>query len=205
LGYGIATNVARRMLRLPIAWFEKRHIGDVLSRFQSIQPIRQILTEGAVAAVLDGALAIFTLAIMFFYSPALALVALAAFGIYAIVRAATFVAERDAQEETIIAMGKEQSTMIESLRGVGQAALDGAVATVRQHALEPESVLSETFGRRVADQVVTHAKAWPADLIVMGTHGRRGIRRLLMGSDAELVLRTSPVPVLLVRGQPESS
>ena len=95
--------------------------------------------------------------------------------------------------------------MIESLRGVGQAALDDAVATVRQHALEPESVLSETFGRRVADQVVTQAKAWPADLIVMGTHGRRGIRRLLMGSDAELVLRTSPVPVLLVRGQPESS
>jgi nucleotide-binding universal stress UspA family protein len=95
--------------------------------------------------------------------------------------------------------------MIESLRGVGQAALDDAVATVRQHALEPEAVLSETFGRRVADQVVTQAKAWPADLIVMGTHGRRGIRRLLMGSDAELVLRTSPVPVLLVRGQPESS
>src|SRR5688572_6875650 len=95
--------------------------------------------------------------------------------------------------------------MIESLRGVGQAALDDAVATVRQHALEPEAVLSETFGRRVADQVVTQAKAWPADLIVMGTHGRRGIRRLLMGSDAELVLRTSPVPVLLVRGQQESS
>ena len=95
--------------------------------------------------------------------------------------------------------------MIESLRGVGQAALDDAVATVRQHALEPEAVLSETFGRRVAEQVVTQAKAWPADLIVMGTHGRRGIRRLLMGSDAELVLRTSPVPVLLVRGQPESS
>lgn len=95
--------------------------------------------------------------------------------------------------------------MIESLRGVGQAALDDAVATVRQHALEPEAVLSETFGRRVADQVVTQAKAWPADLIVMGTHGRRGIRRLLMGSDAELVLRTSPVPILLVRGQQESS
>ena len=94
--------------------------------------------------------------------------------------------------------------MIETLRSVGQAALDDAVATVRQHALEPESVLSETFGRGVADQVVTQANTWPADLIVMGTHGRRGIRRLLMGSDAELVLRTSPVPVLLVRGQPES-
>ena len=95
--------------------------------------------------------------------------------------------------------------MIESLRGVGQAALDDAVATVRQHALEPESILSETFGRRVAEQVVAQANTWPADLIVMGTHGRRGVRRLLMGSDAELVLRTTPVPVLLVRGQPESS
>jgi nucleotide-binding universal stress UspA family protein len=95
--------------------------------------------------------------------------------------------------------------MIEALRSVGQAALDDAVATVRQHALEPESTLSETLGHRVADHVVAQAKTWPADLIVMGTHGRRGIGRLLMGSDAELVLRTSPVPVLLVRGQPESS
>lgn len=93
--------------------------------------------------------------------------------------------------------------VIEALRSVGQATLDGAVATVRQHALEPESVLLETMGHRVADHVVSHAKAWPADLIVMGTHGRRGIRRLLMGSDAELVVRTSPVPVLLVRAQPE--
>lgn len=118
LGYGVAVNVARRLFRLPVDWFEKRHVGDVLSRFQSIQPIRQFLTEGAVAAVLDGALAIFTLAIMFFYSPALALVALVAFGLYAIVRAFTFGSQRDAQEETIMAMGREQSTMIESLRGI---------------------------------------------------------------------------------------
>lgn len=118
LGYGIATNVARRLLRLPVAWFEKRHVGDVLSRFQSIQPIRQFLTEGAVATVLDGALAVFTLAIMFFYSPALVLVAVVAFAFYGIVRIITFSAQRDAQEETIMAAGKEQSTMIESLRGI---------------------------------------------------------------------------------------
>ncbi|HEV8332720.1 MAG TPA: universal stress protein [Steroidobacteraceae bacterium] len=93
--------------------------------------------------------------------------------------------------------------MIEALRSVGQATLDAAVATVRQHALEPESILLETMGHRVADHVASQAKTWPADLIVMGTHGRRGVRRLLMGSDAELVVRTSPVPILLVRGQPE--
>jgi nucleotide-binding universal stress UspA family protein len=55
----------------------------------------------------------------------------------------------------------------------------------------------------VADEIVKQAKEWLADLIVMGTHGRRGLERLAMGSDAELVLRLSPVPVLLVRDRPE--
>ena len=95
--------------------------------------------------------------------------------------------------------------MAQALRAVGQSILDGAVATARQHAVEPESILLETMGHRVADHVASQAKTWPADLIVMGTHGRRGIRRLLMGSDAELVLRTSAVPVLFVRGQSEPS
>jgi nucleotide-binding universal stress UspA family protein len=48
--------------------------------------------------------------------------------------------------------------------------------------------------------IAEYAEKWPADLIVIGTHGRRGIRRLVMGSDAEYVVRTTPVPVLLVRG-----
>jgi nucleotide-binding universal stress UspA family protein len=101
--------------------------------------------------------------------------------------------------------GPYYPSMIEGLRSVGQATLDDAGATVRQHALQAESILLETLGHRVADLVVEQARTWPADLIVMGTHGRRGVRRLLMGSDAELVLRTSPVPVLLVRGQPEAT
>ena len=48
--------------------------------------------------------------------------------------------------------------------------------------------------------IAKYAEQWPADLIVLGTHGRRGIRRLVMGSDAEYVVRTARVPVLLVRG-----
>ncbi len=118
LGYGIEVNIARRLLRLPVAWFEKRHVGDVLSRFQSITPIRQFLTEGAVGTVIDGSLAAFTLAVMFFYSFALALVAIAAFAIYGLIRLISFSAQRTAQEETIIASGKEQSTLIESIRGI---------------------------------------------------------------------------------------
>lgn len=118
LGYSIAVNVARRLFRLPVAWFEKRHVGDVLSRFQSIAPIRQFMTEGAIGAGLDGTMAIFTMTLMLFYSPTLASVALAAFAIYGLVRVVSFSAQRRAQEETIIASGREQSVMIESIRGI---------------------------------------------------------------------------------------
>jgi ATP-binding cassette subfamily B protein RaxB len=118
LGFGIASNIARRLFRLPVGWFERRHVGDVLSRFQSITPIRLFLTEGAVAAVLDGSLTVLTLAVMAFYSPILTAVALLAFALYAAVRAISFMAQRDAQEEAIVMAGREQTTMIESVRGI---------------------------------------------------------------------------------------
>ena len=56
-------------------------------------------------------------------------------------------------------------------------------------------------GRHASDVILDEAKRWRADLIVMGTHGRRGFNRLLLGSDAERVLRDTPVPLLLVREQ----
>jgi nucleotide-binding universal stress UspA family protein len=59
--------------------------------------------------------------------------------------------------------------------------------------------LLEGFGLDIADTILAHAKKVKADLIVLGTHGRRGLRRMVMGSDAEGVVRESPVPVLLVR------
>jgi len=64
-----------------------------------------------------------------------------------------------------------------------------------------DGVLLDTFNRRLCDLVVRAARDWPADLVVIGTHGRRGVGRLLLGSDAEQILRLSPVPVLLVRAQ----
>lgn len=118
IGFGISTNIARRLFRLPTAWFDKRHVGDVLSRFQSVTPIQQSLTQGAISALIDGSLAVVTLAIMFFYSSALALVAVVAFALYAAVRFITFAAQRRVQETAIVAAGKEQSTMIETLRGI---------------------------------------------------------------------------------------
>jgi hypothetical protein len=62
-----------------------------------------------------------------------------------------------------------------------------------------ETVLRDNFAVPVHELIVTEAGAWPADLVVLGTHGRRGIGRVVLGSSAENVLRRSPIPVLLVR------
>lgn len=66
-----------------------------------------------------------------------------------------------------------------------------------------EVELVESFGAQVSAIIVAHAVQWDADLIMLGTHGRRGIQHVLMGSDAERVARTSPIPVLLVKQRQE--
>lgn len=65
--------------------------------------------------------------------------------------------------------------------------------------VETSSKVIEILGHRPSDVIIDQANKWPADLIVMGTHGLRGLNRMVMGSDAENVLRRSSVPVLLVR------
>ena len=89
--------------------------------------------------------------------------------------------------------------LIESLREGGTAILNAAASKAREQGLKPDTVLLDQLGTRVADLILIQAKEWPADLIVMGTHGRRGLSRLTMGSDAEMVLRSTDIPVLLVR------
>jgi nucleotide-binding universal stress UspA family protein len=91
--------------------------------------------------------------------------------------------------------------LLESLRQGGKKIIEKAEALARRHGLTPESVMLESFGGRAADFIVQQANKWGADLIVLGTHGRRGVKRLVMGSDAEQVVRTTRVPVLLVRSK----
>jgi len=86
-------------------------------------------------------------------------------------------------------MQKEGQKILEDGR---QQALDAGVAA--------DVVALEGVRSRLADLVLEQVKSWPADLVVLGTHGRRGVGRMLLGSDAEQVVRSCPVPVLLVRG-----
>ena len=82
----------------------------------------------------------------------------------------------------------------------GQEILAKAEAVVRKQGLKVDAVFHRKLAR-VADVIIRQAKKWPADIIVLGTHGRRGVDRLVIGSDAELVVRASPVPVLLIRSK----
>ena len=85
------------------------------------------------------------------------------------------------------------------LHATGSGILKKAEALVRRHRVAVDSTMSDIVGGRVADVIVAHARKWRADLIVIGTHGRSGLTRLALGSDAERVVRASPVPVLVVR------
>ena len=86
-----------------------------------------------------------------------------------------------------------------ALRKAAQDLLAKARDRVAGERVKVETALVDSVGQRVSDIILDHAATWPADLIVIGTHGRRGVDRVLMGSDAEQVARRSPVPVLLVR------
>ena len=87
----------------------------------------------------------------------------------------------------------------------GAQVLSEAKAKVESAGIAVDTFLSEAFGERVCDVVLAQVKLWNADLIVIGTHGRRGVGRLLIGSDAEQILRAAPVPVLLVRPKTQTS
>ena len=89
--------------------------------------------------------------------------------------------------------------MVQLLKEGGEQVLQEASTQVRAAALEVETELVESYTGRVSDLVIEKAREWGAQLIVLGTHGRRGVGRMLLGSDAEQILRQSPVPVLLVR------
>ncbi len=90
-------------------------------------------------------------------------------------------------------------SVIEELRTAGKAILVDAQKKVQDAGIAVDTQLLEAFGSAAGGHIVEAAQKWPADIIVCGTHGRRGVRRILLGSDAEYLVRHSPVPVLLVR------
>ncbi|UXH76424.1 universal stress protein [Roseateles amylovorans] len=91
---------------------------------------------------------------------------------------------------------------IQAQHDAAQRLLDEAIAQARAADVVPSTAILDDPGRRVAEVIVSHAVKVHAGLVVVGSHGRRGMSRALLGSDAELVARLAPMPVLIVKAPP---
>jgi ATP-binding cassette, subfamily B, bacterial CvaB/MchF/RaxB len=118
LNFQMGARLFRHLIRLPISYFEKRHVGDVLSRFTSLEPIRNVLAEGLIIGLIDGLMAAATLAMMFFYSKTLAIIVVIAFLLYLSLRLVLYRMLRDRSFDYIFSKAKEQSTFIETVRAI---------------------------------------------------------------------------------------
>ncbi|WP_347330532.1 peptidase domain-containing ABC transporter [Marinimicrobium locisalis] len=114
----MAANVFRHLIRLPMDFFAKRHMGDIVSRFGSLQSIRELLTTGLITAIVDGFMAIITLVAMFIYDKKLALIAVGVVALYALFRWAVYRPFRMLSEESLLAHAKENSHFMESVRAI---------------------------------------------------------------------------------------
>jgi len=105
-------------------------------------------------------------------------------------------------DELAYVSGFEYSgNLVEIARDYATKLLDDGLAVARSAGVEADTKLIDFPGQRLGETVMDEAREWNADLIVVGTHGRRGIGRVLLGSGAEQILRMSPVPVLVIRGE----
>ncbi len=96
-------------------------------------------------------------------------------------------------------VAEESLSTYTACQRAGQALLEQAASQAREAGLAPDTCVVESGGHTTSQALVEAAKRWPADLMVLGTHGRRGLQYLVLGSVAEGVVRLAPVPVLLVR------
>lgn len=95
--------------------------------------------------------------------------------------------------------GTNTAELEEQMRKDGDALLNAADRRARKAGVTPTTLLLDEIGAPVGAAILSHARDWHADLIVCGTHGRHGVRRLVLGSDAEYIVRHAHVPVLLRR------
>lgn len=128
LGLQWTGNVFCHLIRLPMDFYEKRHLGDINSRMGSVQEIQQTLTTSFIEAKVDGLMALVTLAMMLLYSWKLALVTLLAVGMYLILRAMAFRELRDGSERQLVAGAHQQSHLLESIRGAQSIKVAGREA-----------------------------------------------------------------------------
>lgn len=128
LSFQMVSNIFKHLLHLPTDFFEKRHVGDILSRIGSTQPIQTALTQSLVAALIDGMMAIITGIVIFIYSPLLGVIVLLSVVLILLVTLIFYPIMRQSQEEMIVHEAKENTHQIESIRAATTIKLFSAQA-----------------------------------------------------------------------------
>lgn len=146
LGLQWIGNVFAHLLKLPLDFFEKRHLGDVVSRMGAVQAIQRTLTTSFVEALIDGLMAMVTLGMMLVYSWKLALVTLLAVALYLGIRAIAFRPVRSGTEQQLVAAARQQSHLLESIRGMQSLKVSGKEA-LREGVYQ--NLMTETVNREV--------------------------------------------------------
>jgi len=125
LNMQMGVNLLRHLLRLPMNFFESRHIGDIISRFGSLAYIRERITTGLVETTVDGVMSLAILGMMLLYSVKLTIVVLIAVALYTLIRLALYRPLHQATEESIQNKAKEQTNFLENIRGIQTIKLFG--------------------------------------------------------------------------------
>ncbi|WP_045758536.1 peptidase domain-containing ABC transporter [Xanthomonas albilineans] len=144
LGLQWMGNVFAHLLKLPLDFFEKRHMGDVTSRMSSVQTIQHTLTTSFVETMIDGVMAMVTLVLMLVYSWKLALVTLLAVTLYLGIRTIAYRPMRDRTEQQLVVAAKQQTHLLESLRGMQSLKVAGEESVRRS---TYENLLNDTVNQ----------------------------------------------------------
>ncbi|ATQ74593.1 hypothetical protein CR152_08725 [Massilia violaceinigra] len=151
IGFQWTTRVFTHMMRLPVSYFEKRHLGDIVSRFGSIGAIQGTLTSLCVESVLDGVMALMALGMMLLYSPKLCLIVIIAVSFYALLRWAFFHPLREASSERLILSAKESSNFLETIRAIVPLKLFGREA---ERAARWQNLRQDVINRDIKTQKI---------------------------------------------------
>lgn len=147
LNFQMSNNLFSHLIKLPLSYFEKRHVGDLVSRFSSLDEVNRLLTTGFVEAVVDGVMVVLALAIMYYYSLTLTLIAVGVVLFYMAVRLLLYRLTRNVTEELIVNSAKEDSHFLETAR---------AIQTIKLFSHEAERIAG--WQNRYTDQINSNIK-----------------------------------------------
>lgn len=149
LNLQMVSRLYTHLLRLPMAYFGRRHLGDIVSRFESLSTIRRTVTTNFLEVILDGLMALVTAVMMFIYSAKLALIVCAATAIYAVLRIARYGPLREATEDQLVCAARQETNFLETVRGMQSVKLFNRQ---EQRAAAYQNLAVDTFNANIRIQ-----------------------------------------------------